>query len=334
MRIFVFEYITGGGYTDEPMVSELAREGDLMLKALIRDLLAVADVEVRTTRDTRLPRLGLDIGVRPISNRDELLRVWSDEVASADAVWPIAPETEGVLELLSGWVEMAGRQLLTSRAEGVHIAGSKLATSRRLGEHGIPVVPTWRPLELTPEGEGCWVLKPDRSVGCMGARLIRNRRMLAEAVADLPQFEDWVLQPYLNGQAASLSLLVGAGQVQLLGCNVQRIMLNDDQFILLGCEVNGLGGERAVYEQLGRAVVEAVPGLWGYVGIDLAITAEGPVVLEVNPRLTTSYIGLSQSLSTNVAVMVVDLLHSHLITPRQDRRPRRVDVDLEQCHVA
>jgi predicted ATP-grasp superfamily ATP-dependent carboligase len=334
MRIFVFEYITGGGYAGRPMVAELAREGDLMLNALIRDLDAIPDVEVCTTRDTRLPDLGFDIEVQPVSSRAELLRAWSVAVAEADAVWPIAPETEGVLELLSGWVEMAGRRLLSSRPDGVQIAGSKLATSRRLDERGVAVVPTWRPMDLMPIGDGCWVLKPDRGVGCVGARLIRGQRMLADAVADLPDFEDWVLQPYLSGQAASLSLLVGNGQVDLLGCNVQRIVLDDDQFILLGCEVNGLRCERLAYEQLGRAVVDALPGLWGYVGVDLAITDEGPVVLEVNPRLTTSYIGLSESLGCNVAAMVVDLIRPRGGEPEARSRPRRVDVDLEQFHVA
>ena len=226
MRIFVFEYITGGGYAERPMVAELSCEGDLMLQALIRDLHAIPDVQVFTTRDTRLPDLAFDIEVLPVSSRAELLRAWSVAVAEADAVWPIAPETEGVLELLSGWVEMAGRRLLTSRANGVQVAGSKLATSRRLDAWGVAVVPTWRPMDLMPIGDGCWVLKPDRGVGCVGARLIRGQRMLADAVADLPGFEDWVLQPYLCGQAASLSLLVGNAGVELLGCNVAAMVVD------------------------------------------------------------------------------------------------------------
>lgn len=334
MRIFVFEYITGGGYAEQPMVAELACEGDLMLNALIRELAAIPDVEVFTTRDGRLPALGFDIEVRPVSSRAELQWVWSVALSEADAVWPIAPETEGVLELLSSWVEMAGRRLLTSRPDGVQIAASKLATSRRLSQRGVPVVPSWRPGALMPVDGDCWVLKPDRGVGCVGARLIRGQRMLADAVAELPDFEDWVLQPYLGGQAASLSLLVGNGQVELLGCNVQRIVLDDDQFILLGCEVNGLRCERRAYEQLGRAVVDALPGLWGYVGVDLSITDAGPVVLEVNPRLTTSYVGLGESLGCNVAALVIDLIRPRGGEPEARPRPRRVDVDLEQFHVA
>jgi predicted ATP-grasp superfamily ATP-dependent carboligase len=44
------------------------------------------------------------------------------------------------------------------------------------------------------------------------------------------------------------------------------------------------------------------------VGIDLVDTDEGPVVLEVNPRLTTSYVGLADTIGTNPAGLVLDLL--------------------------
>ena len=39
-----------------------------------------------------------------------------------------------------------------------------------------------------------------------------------------------------------------------------------------------------------------MPGLWGYIGIDIMESARyGTQVLEINPRLTTSYAGLYQA---------------------------------------
>lgn len=334
MRIFVFEYATGGGLTEKPMIEELAREGDMMLRALLTDLLNVPGVEVYTTRDSRLPDLEYEVNVRTVSNRAELLRAWSAEVIEADAVWPIAPETDGILEFLSAWVELAGRVLLNSRPMAVNLAASKWATARRLEEHGLPVVGTWRAQSKLPPGDGCWVLKPDQGVGCVGTRLIRGQQALVQAVAGLNCFEEWIVQPYLSGQSASLSLLVGGDRVELLGCNVQRIVIENDGFLLLGCAINGLDVDRSLYGQLVRDLVSALPGLWGYVGVDLVITDHGPIILEVNPRLTTSYVGLSRSLGENVAAMVLDLVRgaSH---PCETRcQPSRVDVDLEQLRVA
>ncbi|MDZ7754227.1 MAG: ATP-grasp domain-containing protein [Gammaproteobacteria bacterium] len=136
------------------------------------------------------------------------------------------------------------------------------------------------------------------------------------------------------GEAASLSLLVADDKVTLLGCNRQRVAVADDGFVLLGCEVNALEGDRGRYEEIARGVVAAMPGLWGYVGVDLMITDEGPMILEVNPRLTTSYVGLSRSLEANVAHMVLTLA-GHGAPPVGASFPgRRVEVDLEMNHVA
>jgi predicted ATP-grasp superfamily ATP-dependent carboligase len=54
-----------------------------------------------------------------------------------------------------------------------------------------------------------------------------------------------------------------------------------------------------------RACAKAIPGLWGYVGVDF--TESGPVVLGVYPRLTASYFGLHVSICNPVG-LVLDLL--------------------------
>ena len=57
--------------------------------------------------------------------------------------------------------------------------------------------------------------------------------------------------------------------------------------------------ERAL--ALARQVVGLIPGLRGYVGIDLVLTAEECAVVDVNPRITTSYVGLRRVLALNLA---------------------------------
>jgi predicted ATP-grasp superfamily ATP-dependent carboligase len=76
----------------------------------------------------------------------------------------------------------------------------------------------------------------------------------------------------------------------------------DDGFLLLGCEVNGLAERQSELLVLAQRVCRAIPGLWGYVGVDRIVTERGPVVLAVNLRLTTSYVRLSRSLGLKPAV--------------------------------
>jgi predicted ATP-grasp superfamily ATP-dependent carboligase len=334
MRVFVFEYITGGGLADRPMVSGLAGEGELMLKSLLSDLVQIPGVEVLTTRDARLDPLGLPVNVLWVYDRCDLARCWEHGVYEADAVWPIAPETDGLLEDLCDFVTAANRLLLNSRPEAVRVAASKLATATRLRGCGLPAVETWKLDMLPPLDRGHWVLKPDQGVGCLRTRLCRGAEALCEALGRVEDPDGWVMQPYVAGKPASLSLLVDDDECCLLGCNQQRVALLDDGFVLFGCEVNGLEGDWTRYDRLGRAVAQAIPGLWGHVGVDLIVTDDGPVILEVNPRLTTSFAGLSRSLGRNVAAMVVGSAQGTSAIPVDRLAGRRVDVDLELCRVA
>ena len=64
----------------------------------------------------------------------------------------------------------------------------------------------------------------------------------------------------------------------------------------------------SVYEGLVVSVAQAFPELWGYVGIDLIETPEKVFVLEINPRLTTSFAGIFDALGINVAENVLQLV--------------------------
>ncbi|MEZ5950145.1 MAG: ATP-grasp domain-containing protein [Planctomycetaceae bacterium] len=55
-------------------------------------------------------------------------------------------------------------------------------------------------------------------------------------------------------------------------------------------------------------ILAAIPGLKGYIGIDLLVDPLGqapPVVLEVNPRLTTSYLGYRTLATTSFAPWIL-----------------------------
>ncbi len=63
-----------------------------------------------------------------------------------------------------------------------------------------------------------------------------------------------------------------------------------------------VGSRRDALTFVARDVVQAIPGLRGFVGIDIVWHEQrGPVVIEVNPRLTCAYIGLSAALGRNLA---------------------------------
>jgi predicted ATP-grasp superfamily ATP-dependent carboligase len=64
----------------------------------------------------------------------------------------------------------------------------------------------------------------------------------------------------------------------------------------------------SVYQNLVDNIAHALPELWGYVGIDLIEMLEQLLVLEINPRLTTSFVGINAALGINVTENILQLL--------------------------
>ena len=129
-------------------------------------------------------------------------------------------------------------------------------------------------------------------------------------------------------------MLCRNGEAQLLSCNLQNIDIQDDRFHLGGCVVNGLDDARGQYARLAGKIAAALPDLWGYVGVDFIETTDGPQVLEINPRLTTSYAVLHAALGVNPAAMVLDLLDTSEQLIHHSFERNRVQIDLERLHAA
>ncbi|MGF1612113.1 MAG: ATP-grasp domain-containing protein [Kiloniellales bacterium] len=322
MRIFVCEYVTGGGLSGGSLPPGLAVEGDVMLRALVKDLAALPDIDVVTTRDTRLPAGDLPCTVETLGPTDDVWSSWRRLTEACDALWPIAPESAGLLERLSRTAPESGRLLLGSRPEAVALTTSKRATAAHLALHGIAAAPCGT-AEAPPASNRGWVVKPDDGAGCEETRLFETREALRRCRERSTDAARITVQPFVPGPALSLSLLCRDGRAVLLSCNRQLVDCVAGRFRFHGVEVGGHDAKRAGYEAIVARIAAAIPGLWGYVGVDLIEAEEGPLVLEVNPRLTTSYAGLALHLSCNPAALVLDLLQDTMpsIPAATGRRP-------------
>ena len=298
----------------------------MMLRALAADLRAIAGAELVGLCDARVAGQLGDWEQLVVRERAAWRAGFDALVSGSDAVWLIAPETDRVLERLSARVLAAGKPLLGSDPHAIAIAASKLATADALRRAGVAVVPTWRPraVEIT----GPCVVKPDDGCGCEDTRKFAHLSAARAWIGARPTPERFVVQPHVAGEPISLSVLAGQERATLLSVNRQRIELRDGVFSFVGSVVNAIADPRGEYARLTERTLAAIPGLWGYVGIDLLLTPSGPVVLEVNPRLTTSYAGLHAALDVNPAQLVLDLFAAResVALPALGRRAVVVDV--------
>jgi predicted ATP-grasp superfamily ATP-dependent carboligase len=330
VRIHVYEYITGGGLIDSPLPASLAREGELMLAALLADLAAIPGVEITVARDPRLPCPARSVRWMYRSRDEPPLAAFRREIQGADAVWPIAPETGGALQELALVVHQQDKILLASSPEAIHSTASKSLTAKRLHEHGITVAQTFGPHEELPRHEGRWVIKPDDGAGCVDTLIVDGAAAARAALR--ARGAGFIAQPWIEGDALSLSLLSQDGHAELLCVNRQHIAIRNSAVMLTGLTVNAVRPIDPHFAALANAICSAIPGLFGYIGADLVLTRIGPIVIEINPRLTTSYVGLRGALGINVAERVLGMACGE----RLGRLVKRTDtsVELDLGHVA
>jgi predicted ATP-grasp superfamily ATP-dependent carboligase len=313
LKVFAFDHACAGGMGATRPSAAQRFDGALMLRALCADLRRLPGVELLTLDDA---------AARPAGGAFDRCfdRCFTDCVLAADAVWPLAPVGSGVLERLSRDVLRHGRILLGSTPAAVRLAGSKRAACHALLGAGIPTVATFGPDDTLPAAPGAWVVKPDDGAGCIDTRLFHDRAA-AQLAAAAHVGRELVLQPFVAGRVGSLSLLCRDGMASVLACNEQRMAVHDNHFRFLGVTVNGLAGMAPQLEALGLAVAAALPGLWGYAGVDFILADSGPLVLDVNPRLTIAYAGLHASTGINPAGAVLALLQPEMPLALPGRMP-------------
>jgi predicted ATP-grasp superfamily ATP-dependent carboligase len=330
VRVFALEYATGGGVLERPWLAGFRAEGAAMLRALAADLADVPGTEVELVLDTASGE-GWPLGVtlsRRLLSATAVRPAWDEAASAADAIWVIAPETDGVLAELTTWANRDGCVLLGSGPRVVELTASKRRTAELLAHHRVRTVPTcWLDdadnLTGAPHG---WVVKPDDGVGAEGVRFFASLDEAYRRRCEARGATNCVIQPFVPGTPISLSLLAQRGHAWLLTCNVQDVGREGDDFIYRGGWVGAAEELRPVLEPIAATIAAALPELWGYVGVDLVAAPDGPVVLEINPRLTTSYVGLRRSIGVNPATLVLRLLDEDLASMARPLPSRSVRV--------
>ena len=125
-----------------------------------------------------------------------------------------------------------------------------------------------------------------------------------------PQDTSIRLEEFCHGTPASVSFLCGpAKSIPLEPC-LQKLS-DDDSFAYLGGKLplDPPLRERAI--TLASNAINAMPKTVGYVGVDLvlghAVDGSEDFVIEINPRLTTSYLGLRRLCRNNPALAMLSI---------------------------
>ena len=335
MKILLYEFLTAGGWQtlsgNEPAPSSLVREGAAMLSAIARDFAKLQHVEVSFLSDPVYRKAeiagcnSLDVS----RHRGERIAL-QKFAAEADWTLVIAPEFDGILldrcESVLAW----GGRLLGPSPDVIAIAADKQRTADWLATHGLPV-PAGRLVRggsLPRDFSYPAVLKPRDGAGSQGLALVKDPEQHQSTAEQ--RGRELRIEGFCPGTAASVALLCGAaGQYALLPC--RQHLSTDGTFRYLG---GSLPLENELEKRASRLAIQAVATLAkprGYIGVDLVLgpTPADDVVIEINPRLTTSYAGLRKATTENIAAAMLAVAGDGTSPPPiiWNRRPLRFSPD-------
>jgi predicted ATP-grasp superfamily ATP-dependent carboligase len=178
----------------------------------------------------------------------------------------------------------------------VALCANKVRTEKILRSHGIPV-----PAEAYP---GRRVIKPVRGCGAQGVRS-------SDALPGKDEFS----QQYIEGEHFSVSIVanrvIGDACLYFSG-KPPLVLAVNRQFIETGVDgaLHYCGGETPVHPSREPEIIEVakktveILGCQGYCGVDVVV-ADTVYVVDVNPRITTSLVGITSCMTEEIADILV-----------------------------
>lgn len=330
MRVLIYEFFSAGAMEDS---EDLFLLGFSMLDAVLSDFSKLPGLEISTILHSRVKdRMG------PAPYADRVHISWTGEGAGTwldqyekmldwcDNVLAIAPETDGLLAKLIGAAERKGKKVLGSTAKALALVSDKAETIKLLASHGLPVphsetltwsLPSHWQTGIVERFHLPIVLKPVSGAGGQGVMVIKDPGRLDRAVK---QFEGipFLVQEYISGEAVSVSCLVTAVQVLPLSLNRQHIAQGEELYFQ-GITIPYRHPQAQEVLDTAKRACEAVEGLAGFVGVDLVLGATGPVIMEINSRISVAYVALREVVKRNLA-------HDLWLTCMEQRLPDPPDL--------
>lgn len=312
-------------------------EGLTMLDALVADLLecghSVCTCLDRSVLTNALvpPSFLSSVSISFVEPTDRFLDVWGHVASDCDVTIVIAPELNDALASIVRTLRALGVRVLASEEAFLRAASDKWLMAKMLLASGIAHPATWtlreyyasRDMVTNRIGNSPITVKRRDGAGCVEMSYFANCEAIESwALSTSPLTEnadDWIVQPWIAGKPASLAL-IAHGSSKVLGAFEQRIDVSPISIANHGECVQYRGGSGplaqvsfAELDEFANLVLNAVPpGAAGWIGIDFLIpleaaTASDWIVIEINPRLTTSYAGYRKWYGHALANMLLGL---------------------------
>ncbi len=164
-----------------------------------------------------------------------------------------------------------------------------------------------------PENTGLGILKPRDGVGCDGISFIQlSGEELSSKAGTASCDQSWLLQRYVPGVPCSVGFIGGrgTGPATVLPPALQNLRLQKGQPVYCGGRIPCEPALCDAIAPVAQKLVDALGDFSGYVGVDIVVGKNDSdelqaTVIEINPRLCTSYVGYRKATSCNLAAVLL-----------------------------
>ena len=151
------------------------------------------------------------------------------------------------------------------------------------------------------------IAKPRFGVDCESIKIISSKRDIDELENIYPTGSRFIIQEYIPGDVCSVCLISDGKEALPISLNKQIVEIGDDGGEYLGGYVPYEHPEKEKAFAVAKRACEFIPGLKGFIGVDLII-ADDVYLIEINSRFTTSYVGLQKVSKINIGKAIIDLI--------------------------
>lgn len=299
MKILLIEWACSISFEENKADSSFYSEGKAMFMAVMEDLLQCGHQIVTVLRED----LSVDhrsVQVHTLKSNKSLILLLKNLASHCDACVLIAPECGGILFEMISAIEDISIQHIGCSSAAVALCANKFQLHQLLIANGITTPETWLHIQDV-EVDGPLVLKPLDGAGSEGIKIYKNLQELAIAsIVNRPtKLKSMVIQQFVQGIPVSIACLVRRnGSILFMPSCGQIIGFYQGSLKYEGGWCPLARELHARTERLAKTTLAVVNGIFGWIGIDM-ILGESPdgsddFVIEINPRLTTSYVGIRQ----------------------------------------
>ncbi len=238
---------------------------------------------------------------------ENALDFFSDIIPKVDLVWVIAPESDGELERFH--IASQKKLWIGSGLKAIRLASNKLETKKYLKSLGIntPDKITFKSLKKKKYTKA--VYKPIDGAGTTDTYIIETEKNIINTLSK--KRSCFFLEEWVEGTAYSVSLNCNNSDFEILSINKQYITSNHLGKLFYG-GVKPV--ENKMFKKLHKSILPIISliaaninGLRGFIGIDFILKENSQIsIIEINPRLTCSYIGISKYKKSNAALKILN----------------------------